>query len=294
MSLYGLAGLSITKESELSMIQRVAIIGAGRFAEVMLDVMTMPEERDAGVEVVASHRRSDRRAELRERYDITVYADNREACHGADVVYPLVRPTQMTALMEEIGPVITDDQFVAAGAATLPMSFYRRFLPSRCTLSWVFPTPFMRQRSGFLALCPEPDANPDRIADLRAFWERFCDQIITIDERAMDTFVLLHAAGLTFLWPIMKAYVEFGAANGFTRDQAQAITLSTFVNGGHWMEQNDSSPMGIEGMMEEFSVPGSLTAAGLSVLRRNFVESLYAQTLEAGKSQALANKENAG
>ena len=276
------------------MIRRVAIIGAGRFAEVMLDVMTTPEEQKTGVEVVASHRRPERRAELQSRYNITVYADNREACHTADVIYPLVRPTQMTALMEEIGQDITDDQIVAAGAATLPMSFYRPFLPSKCTLSWVFPTPFMRQRSGFLALCPEPGSNPDRIADLKVYWGRFCEQIITINERAMDTFVLLHAAGLTFLWPIMKAYVEFGAANGFTREEAQAITLSTFVNGGHWMERNDSSPMGIESMMEEFSVPGSLTAAGLTVLRRNFVESLYAQTLEAGMSQARANKESTG
>ena len=275
------------------MIRRVAIIGAGRFAEVMLDVMTTPEERATGVEVVASHRRPERRAELHQRFNITVYSDNREACQSADVIYPLVRPTQMAALMEEIGPIVTDDQIVAAGAATLPMSFYRPFLPSKCTLSWVFPTPFMRQKSGFLALCPEPGSNPDRIRDLVAYWGRFCDQIITIDERAMDTFVLLHAAGLTFLWPIMKAYVEFGAANGFTREQAQAITLSTFVNGGHWMEQNDSSPMAIEGMMEEFSVPGSLTAAGLSVLRRNFVESLYAQTLEAGMSQARVNRDNA-
>lgn len=275
------------------MIRRVAIIGAGRFAEVMLDVMTTPEERQTGVEVVASHRRPDRRAELQSRYNITVYSDNREACRTADVIYPLVRPTQMATLMGEIGPIITDDHIVAAGAASLPMSFYRRFLPSGCTLSWVFPTPFMRHRSGFLALCPESGSNPDHIADLKAYWGRFCDQIITINERAMDTFVLLHAAGLTFLWPIMKAYVEFGAANGLTREQAQAITLSTFVNGGHWMEQNDSSPMGIESMMEEFAVPGSLTAAGLSVLRRNYVESLYAQTLESGMAQARVNRESA-
>lgn len=276
------------------MIRRVAIIGAGRFSEVMLDVMTTSEERATGVEVVASHRRRERRNELQQRYNITVYADNREACRDADVVYPLVRPNQMADLMKEIGTGITDAQIVAAGAASLPMSFYRTFLPSKCALSWVFPTPFMRQRAGFLALCPEPGTDPDRIRDLEVYWSRFCQRIITIDERAMDTFVLLHAAGLTFLWPIMKAYVEFGAANGFTREQAQAITLSTFINGGYWMERNDSSPLAIEGMMEEFSVPGSMTAAGLAVLRRNYAETLYAQTLEAGMSQARANRDCAG
>ena len=59
------------------------------------------------------------------------------------------------------------------------------------------------------------------------------------------------------------------------------------------MARNDASPMGIERMIEEFSVPQSLTAAGLTALRRNFVESLYAQTLEAGQTQARVNRESA-
>ena len=282
-----------TGKVKYPMIRRVAIIGAGGFGEVMLAAMTGPEERALGVELVASHRRPERRAELQEKYGITVYADNREACEGADVIYPVVRPNQMSALMEEIGPGIGDGQIVAAGAASLPLSFYRRFLSSKCTLAWVFPTSFMSLRLGYLAICPEPGSNPERIRDLESYWGRFCEHIITIREEAMDTFVLLHAAGQTFIWPVLKAFVEFGAANGFTMKESQAITLSTLESMARCLKTQDASPIGLEGMMEEYSVPASMTESGLAVLRRNYVESLYAQTLETGMTQARVNREGA-
>ena len=276
------------------MIRRIAIIGAGAFGEIMLEAMTGPEERDRGVEVVASHRRAERRAELRERYGITVYADNRDACKGADVVYPLVRPDQMRDLMEEIGPTIGNGQIVAPGAAALPLSFYRKRLASSCTLAWVFPTAFMLHRGGYLAICPEPGSDPERIREMETYWGRFCEKVIKVSEGAMDTFVLLHASGQVFLWPVLKAFVEFGSANGFSRQEAQAITLSTLESMGRWVGEKDPSPMGLELLMDEVSVPGSMTAAGLSVLRRNYVESLYTQTLEAGLTQASVNRERAG
>ena len=282
-----------TGKVKYPMIRRVAIIGAGGFGEVMLAAMTGPEERALGVELVASHRRPERRAELQEKYGITVYADNREACEGADVIYPVVRPNQMSALMEEIGPGIGDGQIVAAGAASLPLSFYRRFLSSKCTLAWVFPTSFMSLRLGYLAICPEPGSNLERIRDLESYWGRFCEHIITIREEAMDTFVLLHAAGQTFIWPVLKAFVEFGSANGFTMKESQAITLSTLESMARCLKTQDASPIGLEGMMEEYSVPASMTESGLAVLRRNYVESLYAQTLETGMTQARVNREGA-
>ena len=282
-----------TGKVKYPMIRRVAIIGAGGFGEVMLAAMTGPEERALGVELVASHRRPDRRAELQEKYGITVYADNREACEGADVIYPVVRPGQMGFLMEEIGPGIGDGQIVAAGAASLPLSFYRRYLSPKCTLAWVFPTSFMSLRLGYLAICPEPGSDPERIRDLESYWGRFCEHIITIREEAMDTFVLLHAAGQTFIWPVLKAFVEFGAANGFTMKESQAITLSTLESMARCLKTQDASPIGLEGMMEEYSVPASMTESGLAVLRRNYVESLYAQTLETGMTQARVNREGA-
>ena len=112
----------------MGIIKRIAILGAGRYSELLLDVMASEEEKARGVEVVATHRRAERRAEVSERFGIRVLASNREACEGADMIIPLVRPEQMAALMEEVGPVIGEGQIVATGAASIPLSWYRQFL----------------------------------------------------------------------------------------------------------------------------------------------------------------------
>ena len=162
------------------MIRRVAIIGAGGFGEVMLAAMTGPEERAQGVELVASHRRPERRAELQEKYGITVYSDNREACEGADVIYPLVRPDQMGVLMEEIGPGIGEGQIVAAGRCIAAPVILPPVPVFQMYPGWVFPTSYMSLRLGYLALCPEPGSDPERIRDLESYWGRFCEHVITI------------------------------------------------------------------------------------------------------------------
>ena len=74
-----------------------------------MEVMASEEEKARGVEVVATHRRAERRAEVSERFGIRALASNREACEGADMIIPLVRPEQMAALMEEVGPVIREE-----------------------------------------------------------------------------------------------------------------------------------------------------------------------------------------
>ena len=195
------------------MIRRVAIIGAGGFGEVMLAAMTGPEERAQGVELVASHRRPERRAELQEKYGITVYADNWEACEGADVIYPVVRPDQMETLMKEIGPGIGDradsrcGRCIAAPLLLPPVSVFQMHpglgLPDvvYVTEAWL-PGPS----------APNRGSDPERIRDLESYWGHYCEHVITIREEAMDTFVLLHAAGQTFIWPVLKAFVEFGSA----------------------------------------------------------------------------------
>ena len=243
--------------------------------------------------MVASHRRPERRAELQEKYGITVYADNREACEGADVIYPVVRPGQMgvTDGGDRSGDRGWADsrcgRCIAAPLLLPPVSVFQMH-PRLGLPDVVYVT-----ETGLPGHLPRTGSNPERIRDLESYWGRFCEHIITIREEAMDTFVLLHAAGQTFIWPVLKAFVEFGSANGFTMKESQAITLSTLESMARCLKTQDASPIGLEGMMEEYSVPASMTESGLAVLRRNYVESLYAQTLETGMTQARVNREGA-
>ncbi len=274
------------------MIRKVAIIGAGRYGEELIRVLATEEERARGVQVVASHRRAERRAELEGRYGIPVLADNLEACTDADLIYPVVKPDQMTGLMEQIGPTVRDDQIVATGASSLRLSLYRPYLPSRCTLVWVFPTPFIRIKAGFLAIHAEPGTDPVRIRDLEEYWSRFCEEVVVIDEDAMDSFVILHACSYPFLAPLAKALIEFGQENGFSPELSRKIVLSTFRSSGRMMEEMGFTSEMLGQLMIDAAIPGSLSAAGLAVLKGSNVEDTFARMLAAAREQAEKHRED--
>ena len=268
------------------MIRKVAIIGAGDYGEVLIQALATEEERARGVEVVATHRRGERREELAEKYGIPVLADNLEACTDADMIYPVVRPEQMAELMEQIGPSVGDDQIVATGAASLRLSLYRPYLPSKCTLAWVFPTPFIRIKAGFLAIHAEPGTDPDKIEDLKEYWSRFCEEVVVIGEEAMDSFVILHASSYPFLAPLVKALIEFGQENGFSPKLSRKIVLSTFRSTGRMMEEMGFTAEMLGQLAIEAAVPGSLSAAGLAVLEKSNAEGIFARMLIAARDQA--------
>ena len=268
------------------MIKRVAVLGAGRYGEVLLKEMTSAEEQARGIEVVATHRRADRRAELQEKYGIPVLADNQEACRDADMIYPVVRPEQMADLLTEIGPSVQDHQILATGAAALALPFYRQFLPSKCALAWVFPTFFITIRAGFLAIHPEPGIDIDKLAALKEYWSRFCDEVLILGEEVLDTFTILHACGPFFLFPVIKAMIHFGELGGFSREVAQRIVLNTLKATAQRLSDIECSPERLDRLMADVSVPGSLTGAGLGVMKEKDVEGTFAQVEGAALKQA--------
>ena len=272
------------------MIKKIVILGAGRYAEVLLNVIASPEERERGIEVVATHRRAERRAEVEEKYDIQVLADNREACRDADMIYPLVRPEQMADLMEEIGPCIKEDQIFAVGAAAIPLTFYRKYLPANCALAWVFPPPFITTRAGYLAINPEPGINAQKLDELKEYWGRFCDQVLIVGDGALDSFTVLHACGQFFLYPIIKAMIAYGESNGFTREDAQAISLGTLRCTAQALSEIECSQEALEAKLDHARVPGNMTNAGLQVLDAVAVEDTFARCFAAAHHQAEINR----
>ena len=271
-------------------IRRIAILGAGRYSELLLEVMASDEEKACGVEVVATHRRAERRAEVSERSGVRVLASNREACEGADMIIPLVRPEQMAALMEEVGSVIGEDQFVATGAASIPLSWYRQFLKSPCTLAWVFTPVFMGSGEGFIAMTFEPGTPAKHVEALKEYWGRFGNEIMVVEGGGQDAFTVLQACSQFFLFPVIKAMVAYGREAGLSVADAQAVSLATLRCTSRVLDGEDCTPEGLEKLLDYARVPNNMTFAGIKTLESRGVEAAYRECLAAAQRQSEANR----
>ena len=81
---------------------RIAILGAGKIGESLLAGLGSSDWAD----IVASTRREERAAELRERYSVEATTSNPEAIKNADVVVLAVKPQDLERLLGEIGHLI--------------------------------------------------------------------------------------------------------------------------------------------------------------------------------------------
>ena len=271
-------------------IKRIAILGAGLYSEILLEVMTSDKERERGVEVIATHRRAERRVEVAERFGIRVLESNREACEGADMVVPLVRPEQMGVLMEEVGTVIQGEQIVATGAASLPLSWYRRYLKAPCTLAWVFTPVFMGKGEGYIGMAFEPRTSEGRVKELKGYWGRFGNEIMVVEDGNQDTFTVLQACSQFFLYPVVKAMVGYGREAGLPVEVAKAASLAALRCASMELEGLDCTPEGLEAFMDYARVPGNMTFAGIKALERRGVEASFREGLVAAQRQSEVNR----
>ena len=255
-----------------------------------MEVMASEEEKARGVEVVATHRRAERRAEVSERFGIRALASNREACEGADMIIPLVRPEQMAALMEEVGPVIGEDQIVATGAASIPLAWYRQFLKSSCILAWVFTPVFMGSGEGYIAMTFEPGTRAKHVEALKEYWGRFGNEIMVVEDGRQDAFTVLQACSQFFLFPVIKAMVAYGREAGLSMADAQAVSLATLRCTSRVLDGEDCTPEGLEKLLDYARVPNNMTFAGIKALERRGVEAAYQECLIAAQRQSEVNR----
>src|SRR3954453_15337856 len=97
-----------------------AILGAGVMGETLLSGLIR-----AGrpvTELLVGEKRPERGRELEERYGVSVVS-NLDAAKGADTIALVVKPQDMGALLDEIGPELHAGQLVVSLAAGITTAF---------------------------------------------------------------------------------------------------------------------------------------------------------------------------
>src|SRR6266853_4893480 len=103
---------------------RIAILGAGRIGESVIAGLQSSDWAD----IVATTRREERAAELRERHGIETTVSNAHAIAGAEVVVLAVKAQDVEKLLEEIGHLLLPEQTVLSIVAAIPTASIERRL----------------------------------------------------------------------------------------------------------------------------------------------------------------------
>ena len=143
--------------------RRIAVLGAGQIGEALLIGLLSSGWRTAD-ELVASTRREERAAELRERHGIAVTLSSAEAAAGAALVVIAVKPQDIETLLGEIGPLLQPEQTVLSVAAAIPTARIERHIANGVPVVRAMPNTPATVHEGIAGICAGAHAEEAHLA----------------------------------------------------------------------------------------------------------------------------------
>src|SRR6476619_3609485 len=161
---------------------QTAILGAGVMGETLLSGLVRAGRRVD--QLLVGEKRSERAAELEERYGVAVVS-NREAAAKADTVALVVKPQDMGDVLAEIATELRAGQLVVSLAAGITTGFIESRVPEGVAVVRVMPNTPALVDEGMAAISPGSHCDDTHLAEAETLMASV-GRVIRIPERQQD------------------------------------------------------------------------------------------------------------
>ena len=257
----------------------LAILGAGVMGETVLSGLLRagwhPDQ------IVASHRRPERRQELTIRYGIQML-ENTKAVADAETVILVVKPQDMSDLLADIAPAIKPGALVVSLAAGVDTEFIESRLPEGVAVVRVMPNTPAQVDEGMAAISPGSHSTQDhldRVTEILSATGR----VITVPERYQDAVTAISGTGPAYLFFVVEAMIEAGVHLGLPRSTATELVVQTMLGSAKLLRETGEHPTVLR---ERVTSPGGTTTAAVRQLEDHKVRAAFLVAMEAARDRS--------
>jgi pyrroline-5-carboxylate reductase len=264
---------------------RIAILGAGKIGESLLAGLRSSDWAD----IVATSRRDERAAELRDRYGVEATTDNTAAIKGADVVVLAVKPQDIETLLGEIGHLLQADQTVLSVAAAIPTAAIERHLASDVPVVRSMPNAPSTVHEGIAGMCPGRHAGREHL-DRAGTVLRAVGDVVEVPEEQMDAITAVSGSGPAYYALLAEAMIEAGILLGLSREISTRLVVQTMLGTARLLRDEHVHPVELR---EAVTSPGGTTIRAIRELEQAGVRAAFLNAINAAmeRSKELARGE---
>lgn len=262
----------------------VAIFGAGVMGETLLSGL-LRAGRPAD-ELVITERRPERAAELTDKYSVRAVS-NVEAAAEAETLILVVKPQDMAALLDEIGPHVGDTNLVVSLAAGITTDFIESHLPEGRSVVRVMPNTPALVDQGMAAISAGRHCPPEHLEQARGLLAA-TGKVTEVPEKLQDAVTAMSGSGPAYIFYVVEAMIEAGVVLGMPRATATELVTQTLFGAATMLRETGQHPTVLR---EQVTSPGGTTAAALRVLDDHKVRAAFVSAIEAA---AVRSRELSG
>ena len=265
--------------------RQIAILGGGKIGEALIAGLLSSGWRRRD-ELVASCRREERAAELRERHGVRVTLSNAAAIERAAIVVIAVKPQDIDVLLGEIGGLFSPEQTVLSIAAAIPTARIEARVPPGVPVVRAMPNTPATVHEGMAGVCAGAHADDEHLSlaeDVLAH----LGAVVRVPERYMDAVTAVSGSGPAYFALLAEAMIEAGILLGLAREIATQLVVQTMFGTAKQLRDEHIHPVELREMVTS---PGGTTIAAIRELERAGVRAAFLNAIEAAmeRSRELA------
>lgn len=253
----------------------LGLLGAGNMAEALARGIIQSGAIGAR-HVTASDVSPERRAFFKETLGAHATDDNLAVLNASEIVVLCVKPQQVDAVLAGIAPAFEIGKHllasICAGISTARME---ALLPAGARVVRVMPNTPMLVGLGACGVAGGRHASAEDRATIEAL---FATAALTlqVEEAMMDAVTGLSGSGPAYLFYLVEAMIAAGVAEGFSAEQARALSVRTVLGAAKMLDDTKLPP---EELRRRVTSPNGTTQAAIEQMDAANVKSLIASAV---------------
>ncbi|GAA4080077.1 MULTISPECIES: pyrroline-5-carboxylate reductase [Actinomadura] len=256
----------------------IAILGAGKMGEALLSGVLRAGRRPA--ELMATVRREERGALLRERYGVQIVT-NVEAARTASTLVLAVKPQDMGALLDEIAPHVPSGRLVISMAAGITTSFVQDRLPADLPVVRVMSNTPVLVDEAMSVISAGSHAGEEHLKLAEELLSPV-GKVLRIPESLQDAATALSGSGPAYFYYLVEAMVDAGILLGMPRAAALEMVIQSAVGAAVMLRDSGEHPVLLR---EAVTSPGGTTIAAIRELEKHGVRAAVLEAIEAARDR---------
>ncbi len=261
------------------MTQKVAVLGTGKIGEALLSGMIRAGW--APGDLLVTTRRADRAEELASRYGVETVT-NEEAAKAADTLILAVKPQDMAALLEALGPHVPADRLVISAAAGITTAFIEQRLAEGTPVVRVMPNTPVLVDEGMSVISAGSHAGEDHLLRTEEIFKPV-GKTLRVPESQQDAATALSGSGPAYFYYLVEAMTDAGILLGLPRAQAHDLIVQAAIGAAVMLRDSGEHPVKLR---EAVTSPAGTTISAIRELENHGVRAALLAALEAARDRS--------
>jgi pyrroline-5-carboxylate reductase len=188
----------------------------------------------------------------------------------------VVKPKDVTAVLQALCPVLDRGKIVISSAAGVPLDRIRSGVGSRPAIFRVMPNLGVELGQGVVAISTEPETPSEVVDSVQALFEPL-GVVEVMSEDMFDAVTAVSGSSIAFLALALEGMEDGAVRVGMPRSTARAFVRQTALAASLLLQRYPGSAADIK---DQVSSPGGTTIAGLAVLEDRGVRGAFVRAIE--------------